>query len=436
MKKNLFLFMIIVATRCNATLLTISQPGVYQLGTNITITPAASNDQIIRISASGVIIDFNGHVISQSNAITGIDGILIDSNLSDVTIQNGVVKNVTGNGLTLSSTTTHITIRNMSFENCSISAITTATVTNLFIQDINCVACCSNSTSTNVISLVNVSNSSIKNCIIDNTANLAGGTFSAITLSGCKGCNFESIIIQNCSGVGTTFNGINDQLSTGCRFTNVNTKLNHVNGNFTGLSTTSTFCTYTRCSSIGNTAGAAFNGFFIQQNANLCLFDQCIANNNQNSSGTGAGFSIAGSACTLIDCFASHLNNAAFNTTAVGFNVQSTGNANSLLNCIGSQQSDANTRGILVGSEQQNAIYGGFTIRNAATSDANSFGILDQTGATGNLYIRHLAFNNGATQANQLSGVPAGSTNTITPVPQTSNINNAIFPWSSVPVSH
>ncbi|MBI2775533.1 hypothetical protein HYX58_05990 [Candidatus Dependentiae bacterium] len=432
--KKVILFLLVAFNSSNGTQLTIAQPGVYQLGSNLTLTPTASNDQIIRISSSGVVLDFNGHFISQLNTTTGIDGILIDSNLSDVTIQNGVVRQVTGNGLSISSTTTNITITNMTFETCGTTAITGTVVKNLYIKDVYCVGCCSNSTSTNVVLLTSVSNGSIKNCVIDNTINTSPGTFSGMLINGCNACNFESVTIQNCSAAGTAFNGLNDQICVGCQFFDVNVKFNQASGNFNGLSTTSTYGIYTDCSCVANTAGGLFNGFVIQPNASLCVLQRCLVNNNINNGVTGSGFLISGFSCTLIDCISSHLFNPSRNTASAGFLLQSGGAANTLLNCIGTQQSDNTVYGMFVNSTQRHAVLGGILMRDVGASDPTSFGVLEVSGIQ-NLYVRLVAYNNGQTQTQQLFNVAAGSVNTI-PAVQTSNINSATLPWSSVPVAN
>lgn len=432
--RKVLLFLLVAFSGCNAAVLTLSQPGFYQLGANLTLTPTASNDQIIRISASGVVLDFNGHFISQLNTTTGIDGILIDSNLSDVTIQNGVVRQVTGNGVSVSATTTNISIANMTFEACGTTAITGTIVRNFSIKDVHCVGCCSNSTSTNVILLTTVSNGVIKNCVIDSTVNVSPGTFSAMLIDGCNACNFESVAIQNCSAAGTTFNGLNDQVSSGCRFFDVKVKLNQAAGNFNGFSTTSTYAIYSNCSCIANSAGVLFNGFAIQQGASLCLFERCIVNNNINSAVRGSGFLIVGSSCSLIDCFSSHLFSQSTAFISEGFTIQSGSFASTLLNCIGSHQNDNTVHGMFVNSTQRHAILGGLVSRNVGGSDPTSFGVQDVS-ATQNLYVRLIAFNNGSTQTQQLVGVPAGSVNTIGAT-QTSNINSATLPWSSIPVAN
>src|SRR6516164_8816620 len=105
MKKIIFLCSISLLSMINnATDLIISQPGRYLLGDNITSTPSTPGDNIINITSSDVVLDFDGKFISQANATANISGIVINPNLNDIVIQNGVIRNVTGTGLTLTST--------------------------------------------------------------------------------------------------------------------------------------------------------------------------------------------------------------------------------------------------------------------------------------------------------------------------------------------
>ena len=68
---------------------TITQPGAYVLGKNLTY---AGTSNAITVDASNVLIDLKGFSIPFSGT-TGMSGIVVSSSSSNVTIQNGAVFN-------------------------------------------------------------------------------------------------------------------------------------------------------------------------------------------------------------------------------------------------------------------------------------------------------------------------------------------------------
>ncbi len=67
---------------------TITQPGAYRLGRNVAMSSSTNG---IVIQSSNVTLDLGGHTLDGANI--GIEGIVLDGALSNVTIQNGVIAN-------------------------------------------------------------------------------------------------------------------------------------------------------------------------------------------------------------------------------------------------------------------------------------------------------------------------------------------------------
>ncbi|MBX9695225.1 MAG: right-handed parallel beta-helix repeat-containing protein, partial [Cyanobacteria bacterium] len=112
--------------------LTIDQPGIYELGQSLTSLPVAA-DQIIVIASSDVVFDLGEFVVSQGNVVAAVDGILINPNLSDIVIRNGMIRGVTQTAISISSGASRILIENMKVDQCARGILATS-VTDLTIQ--------------------------------------------------------------------------------------------------------------------------------------------------------------------------------------------------------------------------------------------------------------------------------------------------------------
>lgn len=95
----LIYYILIFVGSLHAPLITISEPGVYTIGNNYTYTPTGPNDSIVLITTSSVIFDMSGYGLSQIGTDAGVNGITVNSNLSNIFIRNGIISNVTGTGI-------------------------------------------------------------------------------------------------------------------------------------------------------------------------------------------------------------------------------------------------------------------------------------------------------------------------------------------------
>lgn len=91
-------------TRAVYSLSSINSPGSYRLYANV------SNQ--ITINSSNVTLDCNGHTING-----GSNGISIATGLSNITIKNGTIRDVTNSGITATNCT-ELTLANMTCKNC------------------------------------------------------------------------------------------------------------------------------------------------------------------------------------------------------------------------------------------------------------------------------------------------------------------------------
>ncbi len=100
---------------------TIATSGFYKLATNVT--------NQITISVSNVTLDMNGCTVSG-----GTNGIVINSGLSNVTINNGTVTNVTTDGIQINNGCNDIVLSNITVKNC-LRGISGTQVSNALIKN-------------------------------------------------------------------------------------------------------------------------------------------------------------------------------------------------------------------------------------------------------------------------------------------------------------
>mgnify|MGYP001237762774 CR=1 FL=1 len=83
----------------------ITEPGYYVLAENFVFEPKNDDDVAITISTSNVVLDLGGHILSQSiestQKLNFIIGIVINAQVNDVKIINGIIKNFTLMGIYL-----------------------------------------------------------------------------------------------------------------------------------------------------------------------------------------------------------------------------------------------------------------------------------------------------------------------------------------------
>ena len=120
---SLLLINILIVCETNAVFQTISKPGLYQLGENVTYSPTVPNDIIFQITASDVEFDLGDRFIAQDGASvqTGLIAIQVASGLSNVVIKsstNGSIQNIRGTGIQVLSNCSRIMIDNITTFSC------------------------------------------------------------------------------------------------------------------------------------------------------------------------------------------------------------------------------------------------------------------------------------------------------------------------------
>jgi len=342
----------------------ITDPGSYITANDIAFSPTNSSIPIIRISSSNVHINFNTSSIriapeSSSSGIT--DGIIIDNNLSNITIRNGVINNLTGTGIITGEQCRNIQIVDMAITKIGQAGIIFKTggsniiVHNCFIGDSTLISgdiygikfTSTNNVKIGSCTLSNLETSSSSNCYgidvtggtnyrINNTQinnNRAGG------VSGIRCTNTSGISINNSEtkkNVGSTtqtcgieFNQVSTSSINSCEtFANTST-LNACGILFTNKCTCNEICDTTsssqlsigsgnghgihlnggnknyikNCKSFGNTGGSlstSIGSGIILQSETKTSIENSLFDYNHGTTGKGYGMYLLGSSlCTI-----------------------------------------------------------------------------------------------------------------------------------------
>ena len=146
----------------------ITKSGSYKLASNV--------DNSITIDANNVLLDMNGYTLNGD--------LVVNSNLSNITIENGNVKNGT-DGIRVNAGCRAITLNEITVENC-VRGITFDRVTHSIIRD------CDMVTNTTGLELNGSHNIVIENCTAQ--ANVQAG-FSLLSTT--------SVVIEDCKAIAT-----------------------------------------------------------------------------------------------------------------------------------------------------------------------------------------------------------------------------------------
>lgn len=452
MKTKLFSLLLILHT-LEATELIITDPGTYKLGANITFNGTTGPDEVVFIDANDVVLDLNGFVLSQGNATASIDGIVINQQRSNITIRNGIIRNVTRKGIVVNQGCNTITLENISIQNCVAGGAEFVGTAANQIQDCtinNCkiIACCTALPSDFVLSLTQCVRTYVRNSMFS-TNGVAGRTLSVIRLDTCEDCDCSTIKVVN--NTGSSVIGFDVVSSSGCRFTNCLFSSNTATGaastvtgfNFSG--TSNTFHMLAHCFAIGNTSVGTNRGFDLEA-ANTVgnMFFDCICLDNTASAGAIQGFNLAGGVAVTTNnifmrCIADQLSASGVGNNADGFLVAGS-DFGMMIDCISSYHTSANNlaSGLTFSATGAGGdfwtIMNGLFIHSAGSSDANSFGI-NRVAGTNNLFMKNVGFSNGTTANNQMNGL-SGNSITTPAAPATSNINGIpVRPWTNLQIA-
>lgn len=423
-----------------APAMVINKSGNYKLGDNITFNPAGA-DSIISITTSDVNLDLGGYFIAQGNTTANVNGINISSGLSNITIQNGKIRNVTNDGLIIQTTCNTVQILNIAFETCKTEGLSATSLSQGTIANCLFTGCCGGASADVILNLSNCNDTSINNCSLTENINNSNN-ITAINASGCNKLYINNTIVSDNSA--SIFSGIvlvitnegkveNTILQKNVSSTADTTSITNIISLNNSFSSTLKNCMVNACTSnSGN-----LNAFSITGSNSIII--KCVAQSNL-AFNVFHGYSVtAGNRHNLIDCIAN--NNTGVSGNNAGFLLSNTSN-NALIRCIGTLNNigvagaGTITGLLLQTSAALNLIYDCQFSNNSANTAASSHGI-DASDATlsNNTFSKNVAtFNGGATAslAQQLLGIPATNQQAIL---STGSLNAMSIPWTNIAIA-
>ncbi len=432
-KSRIIILILVVWTYAlRAVELTISLPGSYEISDSIVTTPTGT-DCIIAINASDVVLDFKNNLIAQGNATANVDGIIISSGVSDVTIQNGIIRNVTGRGVLINPSCARIKLSNVIFENCATRGISGSIINNLEIENCRFFSCCSAATADSALFFDTCSQIQCTNCTIssmtNNTATLSGLSLTTVSLS-----SFGNLLIQN--NVSPIFNGVSAKTGTVNSFVNCVVRNNNASGTvFEGFvfGSSSFDNSFVDCAVLQNSAVTTFTGFDFSGTSTNNVLRNCQVNLNSGASVFGYVLNTSNENI-LIDCVAQgNTASGAAPNRAVGFLMNNSNFITALRALSGFNRASLGTAigiSLETAGNTNSAFVDCIAEGNQGNTAATSFGFNRAVGAN-NLFTRSVGYSNNTTVANQLLGIPAGSVSTPA-APASNNIATITGSWTNI----
>lgn len=430
MKPCILVIMAMVWLTLDAVQYSITNPGHYQLGSDIIYNPLSADDQIIRISASDVILNLNNFTIRQdpSNTFDTIQGIVIDPNLSNITIQNGTIAQITGTGLIINEGCSRITIENIQTYSCGFAGMYAFGTSNNPITELaidQCVTYSCGALSTDAVAsavIINsCRNSTVSNCRIENNRNDLTN-FSGLWTFDTQLTNFSNIIVRdNSSAVDIV--GFLIQQGYALYFNNCSAVSNIVTPEGSGTSggflvslpaDVNGNINFKQCIASSNSGGVVASGFAV----NDALYQNISFTDCRAVTGFGTeqsyGFVLSSNNCEIIDCIAR--NNKATQsgaTLAVGFFLNGAGTV-TVENCLSEFQGAITASGFDLEDAALCVVKNCTSTNNLGESDPNCFGFrINPSSGTPdlgqNVLVSNMAMNNGADPNNQMSNFIAGT---------------------------
>ncbi len=279
---------------------TLSQPGSYFLRQNMGTNggfPIA-----IRITSSDVTLDLNG--------FTFIGALIINEDLENITIKNGILSGAPDPLITLNNNDTNVSLSNLLFHFCltSMWATTASTIANLIIKNCSFIGYNNYGVDLNEAALINGlciqdcyfnANSSADNSPTDiaisngnhiqiinaqhmlETPNATGCLLTTCTNSVVQHCSYQ--INKNVYAL-TTPTNITCFAASSCTQLNlqrcITQNATDITGSSTGLSITAcTDAVLSECKAIGN-GNAQSEGFIFMSTGTAVTAERCVAINN------------------------------------------------------------------------------------------------------------------------------------------------------------
>lgn len=428
----------------SASLISINQPGVYKVGgaTGIlSYAPMSPNDTIIDVSASNVVVDLDGRIIAQAsgNFVSGLNGITVAPNNTNVTIRNGTIQNLTGIGISVGAGCSLIRIESIVTYSCDTRALSCTGLPNNQINIIDITDWRSFSggqslTADAVMSFSECAGLVINEAVLVGNGNSNIANFSALRLYNVSSkARLKNVRIARNQANGTLrgfdLTGVTNMQLLDCTVRDGTAGTNGARIDFDLQNSCSALCLLD-CVAYTSATGSSNQtiGFRVQNGNSSVILENCMALNLNSISSTYGFYSLCNNV-DFIDCTAKDCVVGTGNST--GFYLFQVSN-NSLTNCM--------VKGYLSTASAYGFYYNGcsncFTQKcvaanNQGLNDSQTFGFYI-TGGTSNAFIQNVASRNGTSNntANQFYGLNTFNQTVVNIT--TSGPENVSSPWTNI----
>ena len=379
---------------------TIQSSGRYYVSGDLSLAPGNARVAGIMINADNVLLDLNQTTIFQrvGNSQVGCRGIEVASGKKNITIKNGSISGLTGNGIHVEINCGSVVVEDIIVQSCASSFDATDDGNDVYGGILL------NGTSGNEV------RSSILRNVYISQCNASGDTVAGLSMNYCN----------NVTVVDSFFNDnratANDNIASGvfmancvsCEFKNCEASGNEGDGTGNGygfdLSAACSACSFENCIA-SNNKGQPVYGFYV--NGGLYnIFTNCSASYQQangtavdsssygfySTDGTGNAFEECRSCGNLSGDFAGVI--------GAGFGLDGTEQYTSILNCVAEANGNVpvGTAGLAYGFDLGSStvachIEGNKAISNVGVT-SGSAGFRDQVTESTNVYIKNFAHSN------------------------------------------
>jgi hypothetical protein len=362
-------------------LVTITRSGTYFFRGHIIGNPTGPDEAGIEVTVDNVVIDFGGYAVFQmpGNTQPGFKGIKVNDNITQVSIKNGVIQDVTGEGILIEDGCKNIHIDDMLVKNCDNGGICLdglnagMGIKNCIIKNCYVLSCTGyDGSPARGLYMSEAANVVITDCVFnDNDAQLTGSGFG-IELVNCSVCKLQDCIIASNGGYhhgcGVLLDGCADCVIENCEVGQTIARSSSVDSEACGFCIEgSSNIVIVDCKSVDNLHTQNKAVGFCCANSVGIVFQDCLAE-GQKGDAAAVGFEFEGSVCSSISQCSSKLNKTITSGSAYGILLTGTNNGK----CSFFENSIEHNRGI-----------------------DDSFGVIDERNPSTSLFSRNQAFNNG-----------------------------------------
>lgn len=430
----ILIWVLLIAAPLTAATQYITQQGLYVLASDITGDDALGGSGIITVSGSNITIDLDGHTVTQGSGInTSVHGIYCAPNAQNVTIKNGIIRGVSGNGIRIEPGCSRIALENITCIDCLEGHILGAGDIDSQIGGI-LVERCSFTVSTSIIpsyilSITHSADVQISDVLIHDIASVES-SLTGIIVSECSGTSIEKTIIRGIAAKSLTgiFVSQSPDSSLNDCFIHDCTTTETCIGLYIHKDRGSSVFSADIHDLLVSGSNAEAIGFLCDETIGTGL-SHCIARSIQaeEANSSAYGFKIINSDRLLQrNCTASLIETTLNGSDAYGILWSNVSLSALIESIIDDTRAIGQGFGMLATSVSESEINGNQFLNTAGGTLRRGLRVVN---GTRNLFTKNIAFRNGSSATEQIEGLASGTTDFNT---ATGNISTIGSPWTNI----